>query len=420
MRLLLKFSIVLFVLQYTFQANAQKTLGTTSIKNRPGVRKALLIGNRAYEMGRQLENTERDVDSMAKVLKNLGFEIVSHKNKDYRSSQVILEDFIGGLSKDRTEIVVFYFSGHGLGLGETNYLLPIDTRLSCIDQLKSYESLSLNHIVEGILAKGIKHNYFFIDACRDFPKVNNCDGSAAEAGRGLIKPLNKYTGAMISFATGAGQTADDDTYDKINSLYTSELIKYLPTRNINMHEMLKLVKNGVYLRSKHTQNPQYWEDVFDEYTLLPNKDAAKLPNAQGNSPIAASAAMKKISVMAYKPGGTDPDFEVIQMTMKNLKEKFPDYEVSQQMRGKGLSDDNLICTVTRKTTLKKNPVTINNETYDLMMADTQLNLIFRQGKEIKGEMELSEGGTDHNSDRAIKNSIEESLKKMKDMVIKFD
>ena len=225
---------------------------------------------------------------------------------------------------------------------------------------------------------------------------------------------------MISFATGAGQTADDDTYDKINSLYTSELIKYLPTRNINMHEMLKLVKNGVYLRSKHTQNPQYWEDVFDEYTLLPNKDAAKLQNAQGNSAIAASAAMKKISVMAYKPGGTDPDFEVIQMTMKNLKEKFPDYEVSQQMRGKGLSDDNLICTVTRKTTLKKNPVTINNETYDLMIADTQLNLIFRQGKEIKGEMELSEGGTDHNSDRAIKNSIEESLKKMKDMVIKFD
>lgn len=401
--------VAIFSYVATYAQSGSK-LGVTTIVKNTGKRLALVIGNKDYRNGiSPLTNTERDVDSVTAVLKKLGFEVSPYKNLDFTHTQEAIKQFADKLANGKVEVALVYFSGHGLGVGDINYLLPIDTQISCVDQLKSYESVSLNRVVDTVLSKGIKNNFFFLDACRNIGSLRRCDGTlVGNDFRGLAKPMEKYRNSMIAFATREGDVADDNTYDKINSLFTSELIKYLPTPNVGIRSILDLTKKGVLLRSNDRQDPKRWDDLIDDYVFI---RTTALPSP---------ASLKSITVVAYKPNNsTVLDVGLAKKAAAELKQKLPDYDIQLQTNSKGLLNEDIICTVTCITSTSNNSIEVNNSSFDLIKADTQLLLKFTRGKDILDEIELSEGGTDHQKNIAIENSIERALNKLKDIPINF-
>lgn len=399
------FCLILFMTILS-QSIAQKTIGSATL-NAPKKRIALLIGNNQYKNVRKLSNPERDVDALKKVLESLGFRVLSYKNLSLSETELCYKEFLEILEREKPDVAWVYFSGHGLGVNGVNYLLPIETYIGCVEQSQLDKMISLNRWIDSLLQKKIKHNFIFLDACRDLGSLKYCNPATGTI-QGLVKPPEKYRGLLIGFATTEGAVADDNTFDKTNSLFTAELLKYLPTPNIGIRQILDLTKQGVFLRSGHTQDPKRWDDLVEDYVFT-KTIVEPLPTPT-----------KVIEVIAYKPNSTDIDMNVAKLTVQELKEKFPDYEISPQTNSKSLSkNDNVIrCTVTRETAVKMNSgEAYGNRLEGLTLTNTILKLTFKKGNDLMDEVETRGTGNDYDKERSLKHSIEESAKDIKNQII---
>ena len=87
-------------------------------------RVAFVVGNGAYRNVAQLPNPPVDAKAMALVLRNVGFEVVEGTNLTRDAMTEKLLDF--GKKAQGADVAVFFYAGHGIAIGGTNYLLPID------------------------------------------------------------------------------------------------------------------------------------------------------------------------------------------------------------------------------------------------------------------------------------------------------
>src|SRR5271170_6009321 len=88
---------------------------------------ALVIGNGVYVNQTRLDNPGRDARLIGATLQKIGFELVGggpliHLDKVTTDRMV---DVFATMSQD-ADIALFYFSGHGIQVNGTNYLLPVD------------------------------------------------------------------------------------------------------------------------------------------------------------------------------------------------------------------------------------------------------------------------------------------------------
>jgi hypothetical protein len=97
---------------------------------RAEARIALLIGNQVYTpMVGLLKNPHEDVALVGAALKQLGFEVTTLKDADYRAMNIAIKRFVTDVrSKGKGTISFFYYSGHGAANPDTqiNYLIPVD------------------------------------------------------------------------------------------------------------------------------------------------------------------------------------------------------------------------------------------------------------------------------------------------------
>jgi hypothetical protein len=88
---------------------------------------ALVIGNGAYVNQTRLDNPGRDARLIGATLQKIGFELVGGGplvNLDKVTTDRMVDVF-ATMSQD-ADIALFYFSGHGIQVNGTNYLLPVD------------------------------------------------------------------------------------------------------------------------------------------------------------------------------------------------------------------------------------------------------------------------------------------------------
>ena len=90
-------------------------------------RVAFVVGNGAYKNVPQLPNPPIDAKLMASTLRNVGFDVVEGYNLTRDKMTEKLLEF--GHKAEGADIAVFYYAGHGIAMGGTNYLLPIDADL---------------------------------------------------------------------------------------------------------------------------------------------------------------------------------------------------------------------------------------------------------------------------------------------------
>ena len=174
-------------------------------------RVALVVGNSAYQTVPQLPNPSRDANAVAKMFRDAGFDTVEVQlnvgNLEFKRAIRKFET-----TADQADIAVVYYAGHGLEIGGTNYLIPIDARLAS-DRDADDESILLERLVSS--ADGAKRlRLIILDACRDNPFVSvmkrerkMASRAAANAGLGKVEPTS--TDTLIAYAAKAGSTADD-------------------------------------------------------------------------------------------------------------------------------------------------------------------------------------------------------------------
>ena len=230
-------------------------------------RVALVIGVSDYEQTIKLANPERDATGVATALESVGFDTTLLLD-------TTLEEFGQGLLEfeqklDGAKVALFYFAGHGIQIGQKNYLLSKDAKVKnalLIDQ----DGFALSRILQ-IMESRAELAIALVDACRDNPLANAMiENSGATArstlglNRGLAPIQNKAQNTLVAFATAPGAIALDGDIQG-NSPFASALIKHMVQPDIEVSTMLKRVTFDVLDITKGKQRPEVVTSMAREF-----------------------------------------------------------------------------------------------------------------------------------------------------------
>ena len=242
-------------------------------------RVAFVVGNGAYKNAPQLPNPPMDAKLMASTLRNVGFDVVEGYNltRD-RMTEKLLEF---GHKAEGADIAVFYYAGHGIAMGGTNYLLPVDADLKSEADVKLGATINVDVTLDQTM-QDAKVKLVFLDACRDNPFAARM--RSAKLSRGLtvdsgLAAMNSGQGTLIAFATSPGQTALDG--DKgTNSPFTRALVANITQPGVEIQQAMTKVRAEVNEETNKNQMPWGHTDLTGSVYLNP----ASLPadaNADG-------------------------------------------------------------------------------------------------------------------------------------------
>ena len=256
------------LLSYAGLAQSQSRgakIGTTSTTGTPGRRMALVLGNKDYKYANPLKNPVNDAKDVKAALAKLGFEVSEVIDADFRGTMSAINEFVGKLQAG--DVVVFYYSGHGIGYNGKNYLLPIDANVTCIERIDEH-GISLGRVLSEFEQRQVRTSFLFLDACRNMPALKACaSGQRALTTQGMVKPTSNPRGSMIVFATEEGTTADDNLVGR-NGLFTGELLKYLTVPGLSIRSILDKTTEGVEAQSSGGQSPARYDKLWGDFVFI--------------------------------------------------------------------------------------------------------------------------------------------------------
>jgi formylglycine-generating enzyme required for sulfatase activity len=241
-------------------AQGQPKMGEVKLPAGTERRLALVIAMSNYQNIGPLKNPPNDADDMVAALEQLGFKrenivVIKNQGLGYVQSQINL--FVNSLRAN--DIVFFYFSGHGIGYNGDNYLLPIDARLDCLEEIPNF-GISVNQLQAAFRGRGVRNNFLVLDACRNLDKkIVSCQLFAqtktATTAKGLVIPQNQLEGDAIVYATQQGEEADDNVQQR-NGLFTQMLLKYLVLPDLSFYQIMTKTTKDVLEESQRRVEKQ--------------------------------------------------------------------------------------------------------------------------------------------------------------------
>ena len=215
-------------------------------------RLALVIGNADYQFVPSLSNSVHDAEDVAAALSNLNYEVIVLTNASYKAMLDAVQQFAERLAR-LGSVGLFYFSGHGLQSGGSNYLVPVDAKIKTEADIKPL-SLDANHVLAKMNEAQSEVNVMILDACRDNP----FDGSVIKSmsGKGLAQ-IVAPSGSFISFATAPMQPAWGGKENERNSIYTKHLLAAMKNQaDVSVSDVLVTVRNQVMLETQDADAQQ--------------------------------------------------------------------------------------------------------------------------------------------------------------------
>ena len=234
----------------------------------PGRLMALVIGNAAYAEAR-LDNPVNDARAVAGVLREkLGFAEENVELLENLASNeeltLAVENF--GKRLTPTDVVFFYYSGHGRAVARENYLLPTGFGVSgqVEDRLVRFRALGESEVRAAL--KNAQLRVIVLDACRNSPY-----GSKKSPTQGLVKAGSTTQGELLAYATGEGMTATDEGDG--TGVYARHLVAELQEPGVEFRRVFDQVANAVYAATKGVQQPEaVYKLLGAEFYFLPPED----------------------------------------------------------------------------------------------------------------------------------------------------
>lgn len=246
-------------------------------QNNNAQRIALVIGVKNYQHVTPLQNTLNDAGDMAASLKSKGFKVVEvYDPKTKRDMQDAVVKYFQLLENNKNGMGMVYYSGHGMQVDGSNYLVPTQANPQIKADLDD-QCLNMDYIMRAIEQAGNDLNIFVLDACRNNP----FRGFYRSAEQGLSMVATPK-GSYIVYATKPGSVASDGTGR--NGLFTSKLLKYLNTEGLNIEQVFKRVAADVGKESNDAQRPWIASDYTGDFYFTPGK-ASTQPTVNTQQPV---------------------------------------------------------------------------------------------------------------------------------------
>lgn len=236
-----------------------------------GKKYALIIGNSSYNIEgsfRPLNSPVEDVRLMNAVFRRLGFERLVTLDANKKLMMDTIKIFCRGLSAD--DVVVFYYSGHGMNSGDDYVFVPVDyigKEYGSDDD--AFVKLS---DVRQMIGEKCRLSFFFIDACRN--------GKSEERTKGRVEPdfypakAEETSGQYVCYATKDKNTVPDGKVGQ-----NSSFAKILSKRLFDKGEFLDVwesITADVQKETQRTQMPEIEKHkVVGKFYF--NKDGRYLP-----------------------------------------------------------------------------------------------------------------------------------------------
>ena len=261
-------------------------LNGVSVANAAPPRRALVIGNNAYQHIKKLDNPVNDADGMAAALSQSGFTVVKKTDVGQQAMEEAIRQFVRDVSPN--EVALFYYAGHGIQVNGVNYLLPVDAKIGLESEVK-YKAVDVGLVLDGLLEAGSRVNIIILDACRDNPFRG-----LRSLQRGLVAmlaPTDAQT--FIAYATAPGTTAADGSGD--HSPYTQSLLAAIKTPGLPIESLFKQVRIAVKKATADQTTPQTpWEasSLTEEFSFAitppstPSTSSGQVPLRVTATPVA--------------------------------------------------------------------------------------------------------------------------------------
>jgi len=249
-------------------------------------RVAFVVGNGAYRNVAALPNPAIDAKAMAKVLRNVGFDVVEGTNLTRDKMTERLLEF--GKKAEGADVALFFYAGHGIAINGTNYLLPVDADIKSEMDVKLGSAINVDTTLEQTMADA-KVKLVFLDACRDNPFAGKIKPNSATRSLSVqsgLAEMKSGEGTLIAFATGPGQTALDGEVGT-NSPFTRALMANITQPGVEIQQAMTKVRAQVNEETSKNQLP--WGHTNLTGTVFLNPAPAAPAGASAEAPAAPVA-----------------------------------------------------------------------------------------------------------------------------------
>jgi formylglycine-generating enzyme required for sulfatase activity len=280
--------IIVFTILLLFIATAHMALADK--------RTALVIGNGAYKSS-ILSNPGNDAADMARVLKQLGFDVILKKDAGKELMLDAFREF--GRKLSGSEVGLFYYAGHGMQIKGVNYLIPVNNNIQEESEVE-FEAIDVRRILAKMQSAGNPLNIVILDACRDNPFKRSFRASQ----KGFVQ-MDAPLGTVIAYATSPGSVAADGKGR--NGTYTEALLRNFQNPDLDVQKMFNTTGLDVMKKTDKKQVPWVSTSPFPDYYLA----KGILPPSSGKSNVKAESVQKPVIKKSAEPNQgdtwTDPE-----------------------------------------------------------------------------------------------------------------
>lgn len=184
-----------------------------------------MVGAGDYEHLGRLRYASRDAHAVSRALiEQLGFDekqvrLLTDDGDDPEMTPTAghligeLEALLADPRRNASDLFVFYFSGHGIGLPEGDYLMPTDARQESAVRV----GLPVKEIVDRLAGAGMRNVLVVVDACRS--------GEANSFGRELWQLADAARISVVLSCEPGTRSYEDAA--RGHGVFTSELLRAL-------------------------------------------------------------------------------------------------------------------------------------------------------------------------------------------------
>jgi len=226
-------------------------------------RVALVIGNSAYRNTVQLPNPRNDATDVANKLKSAGFEVVEGVDLDKRGMDDAFRRFADAAAG--ADAALFFYGGHGFQFQGTNYLVPVDAKLTGGTDVGTQMARVDDVIANLQRASGVR--ILMLDACRDNPLADQLLAQANPARavaitRGLAR-IKQTAGTVIAYSTQPGAVAADG--EGRNSPFAAAFIQQVSKPGVEIGPLFRHVAADVYKATNERQLPEVTFSLLGDF-----------------------------------------------------------------------------------------------------------------------------------------------------------
>jgi len=239
-------------------------------------RVALLIADQDYQdQALGLTGPVNDARLIQASLVRSGFTVTVKTNLGLAQMNRDISSFLAGV--DSNTVSLLYYSGHGVEIGGTNYLIPTDFQWKSGMTATEAEAQSLDiaafYARMPAQAQG-SLNITILDACRNNPFRSRGLKGLSDAQGGLKAvgltggsaddPIETFT----AYAAASGQVAQDGTQ---NGPYATALARQMTVPGQVLEVMFRNVRQEVARQTANQQIPTSYANISSEFIFVPGK-----------------------------------------------------------------------------------------------------------------------------------------------------